>query len=165
MKLQQKTQKVILSCMGFLVLLSYVFLSKCSKEYLWADIPEQLRYVFLCFMPLAACGLIYVAWSWTETAPTGWICNHYLWIMILFCIFASCWSLGMIINCRFLVSASLFVCAILSIVLLEGACHSRDFRVIIALVFVTITTVIFDCVVWQTFYFAKASPRIAQTHG
>lgn len=152
----------VLLFLGFAVLASYALFLKCDVEVLWAGVPPPLRYVFLCFMPLAAIGFVYVAITWTLNSPNGWVSSSFTYIMIAFCVFAILWSFGLYCGSKPIVSTSLIVCAALSIVLLQGACMSEDVMSIIALLFVCITTVIFDCVIWHSFYLKnciKKEPR------
>ena len=142
-----------LGCFGGAVLMSYAILLKCDPEFLWAGVPHTLRYVFLSFMPLAAIGFLYVAIAWTLNAPKGWLSTSFPYIIMTFCVFAIMWSFGLYFDSPAIVSTSLIVCAALSIALLQGACVSEDVLSIVALVFASITTVLFDCVIWHSFYY------------
>ena len=78
----------VLLFLGFAVLASYALFLKCDLEVLWAGVPPPLRCVFLCFMPLAAIGFVYVAITWTLNSPNGWVSSSFTYIMIAFCVFA-----------------------------------------------------------------------------
>lgn len=139
---------------GIVVILSYyAVIRKKSVNFLWIDIPPPLRYFFIVFMPLAAISGLFVAFKWLRKKPDGWIGNMFVWVMLAFCVFAVLWSVGMANDFEWMVSLSLVACALLSIVLLIGACNANDIAVIIALTFFSITTVLLDCIVWQSFYF------------
>ena len=138
---------------GIAVILSYFWLvSKKSIDSLWS-IPPNLRYFFLVFMPLAAISGVFVAFKWLRNKPDGWVGTIFPFVMFTFCVFAGLWSVAMVIDCEWMVSLSLVACALLSIVLLIGACNANDIAAIIALTFFSITTVLLDCIVWQSFYF------------
>jgi hypothetical protein len=156
---------VILLLLAISVLLTYyIYLIKDSnKSYIdhpfWFDLNKDVISILMIFQILAMIGFIVSITSWIIRPPKKGIMkgiNLFLTI-VLFLGSAIMWPIATHYNCVSLSVFNLILTAIASILLLAGSIEEEDvqwYRVM-GLLFLCITTVLGDGVIWNANYIIK----------
>jgi hypothetical protein len=159
-------QKIILAILGILVLVSYAKYLP-TGNYLtnpaWFGIKPDIVKIIICFQVLAVIGFLISIGSWMFVSqPEGGIMskdNMLFYTLCAFFISAIGWSIGIYTKNTPLIVGSLIITAISSILLLAGSIEENNpkWYIFIGLLFLCITTVLGDGVVWNANYISKLS--------
>lgn len=159
-----------ISCvLGIIVLIVYYFylIKDSQSNYLshpyWFDLPQDVIKMLIVFQVFAMIGFIVAVGSWIITPPQkGIMSGHMVFITVaVFLISAALWPITTYYEYPFLVVTSLVVTAIASILLLAGSIEEENVQLyrVIALLFLCITTVLGDGVLWNANYILKQKAK------
>ena len=160
-------QSIILAIFGFIVLGSYFkyLEDKKSDSYLtnkyWFGLDKNIIIPLIIFQSFAVIGFLVAIISWIKHPPEGGTFASSSWILftivLLFFIFSSIWSYAVFNNMFYLTIISLIIVAIMSILMLAISVEETNPRwyITLGLIFLCITTVLGDGVIWNANYIVK----------
>jgi len=169
MNIEQIIQTIILAIFGFLVLVSYYFFleDKNSKNYLtskyWYGLNPTIINILVVFQVFALIGFLTAVISWLIDSPKGGTFATSSWIfftiVLIFFIFSALWSYAVSKNDKILTILSLIIVAICSILMLAMSVEETEPRwfITLGLIFLCITTVLGDAIIWNANYIVKSS--------
>jgi hypothetical protein len=152
---------IILMFLGLIVLLSYFTYLRTNTDGnyfthpFWFNIDTNVVKFLTFFQILAMIGFIVAIGSWLINPPKGGIMEKYLFLtLMIFLISAAIWPYATNNNMVWLSVLVVVLTAISSILLLAGSIEEDKPRLIVlcGLLFLCITTVLGDAVIWNANY-------------
>lgn len=166
----QSSELITLGILGMIVLGVYYFtLIKDSKaDYFshpfWFDLPKEVIYLLVVFQIFAVIGFIVAIGSWMITPPKkGIMSGMMLFITVaVFLLSAALWPLAAYFELPIIVVMSLIITGLASILLLAGSIEEENVQLyrVIALLFLCVTTVLGDAVLWNANYILKQKQKV-----
>ena len=154
-------ETIILIFLGLMVLLSYFtyLRTNTNGNYFthpfWFNMNTNIVKFLTFFQILAMIGFIVAIGSWLINPPKGGIMEKYLFLtLIVFLISAAIWPYATYNNMSWLSVLAVLLTAISSILLLAGSIEEHTPRLIVlcGLLFLCITTVLGDAIIWNANY-------------
>lgn len=154
-------QTIILIFLGLMVLLSYFTYLKTNKDGnyfthpFWFNMDKNTVKFLTIFQIFAIIGFIVAIGTWLINPPKGGIMEKYLFLtLVVFFISAAIWPYATYNKIRWLSVLAVIFTAISSIFLLAGSIEENKPRLIVlcGLLFLCITTVLGDAVLWNANY-------------
>ena len=161
MKLIQKFIVIILAILLLLSYYMYIPSGNYMTHPLWFNLDINIVYILTIFQIMALCGFLISVGYWLYfSAPMGGIMsknNNLFYTLCLFLIFSTTWTISLYYKKHELVVISLVGVAIASILLLAGSVEETKPKwfVVLGLIFLCITTVLGDGIIWNSNYISK----------